>query len=103
MLIRLDATVRIFGPGQQGVSPRLFRSKPIVFPTPPRITLNGVQEFCLGPVLPTVRADRDPRYVGLAHPRCAENRVDLVRGKRFVNSWSDDLGLQLQLSQGAPH
>src|SRR5260370_14006630 len=103
MLIRLGATVRIFGPGQQDVSPRLLRSVPIKLPTSPRIPLNGVEEFCLGPGLPTVRAHRDLRYLGLARPGSAGNRVHLVRGKRFVNSWSGDLGLQLHLSQRAPH
>src|SRR4051794_22691061 len=87
MLLRLDVTVRIFGPGQQGVSPRLPRRKPIKPPTSPRMPLNGVEELRLGPGLPAVRAHRDPRYLGLARPRGAENRVDLVRGKRFVNPW----------------
>src|SRR5258708_20102664 len=93
MLIRLDATVRIFGPGQQGVSARLPRRKPIKLPTSPRMPLNGVDEFCLGPGLPTVCAHRDPRYLGLPCPRSAGNRVNLVRGKRLVNTWSDDLVL----------
>src|SRR6267154_371776 len=66
MLIRLDVTVRIFGPGQQGVSPRLPRRQPIKLPTSPCMPLNGVEEFCLGPGLPAVRAHRDPRYLGLA-------------------------------------
>src|SRR5437660_5032454 len=75
MLLRLDAAVRTFGPGQQGVSPRLPRRQPIKLPTSPRIPLNGVEEFGLGPGLPTVRAHRDPRYLGLARPPGAGNGV----------------------------
>src|SRR6266851_10191181 len=97
MLVRLDATVRIFGPGQQDVLPRLPRRKPIKLPTSPRMPLNGVEEFCLGPGLPAVRAHRDPGYLGLAGPGNAGNRVYLIRGKRLVNTWSGDLGLQLHL------
>src|SRR6266849_5775971 len=74
MLVRLDVAVRIFGSGQQGVLPRLLRCQPIKLPTPPRMPLNGVEEFCLGPGLPTVRAHRDPRDLGLARPRSAGDR-----------------------------
>src|SRR6266481_1092713 len=90
VLVRLDVPVRIFGPGQEGVLPRLLRRQPIKLPTSPRMPLNGVDEFCLGPSLPPVRAHRDPRDLGLARPRSAGNRVDLVRGKRLVHTWSRD-------------
>src|SRR5260370_30834127 len=63
MLVRLDATVRIFGPGEQGVLPRLPWRKPIKLPTSPRMPLDRVEEFCLGPGLPAVRAQRDPRHL----------------------------------------
>src|SRR5579864_2329358 len=91
MLIRLYVTVCILGPGHQGVPPRLLRSMPVELPTSPRMRFDAVEEFRLRPGLPAVRAHRDPRYLGLACPRSAENLVVLVRGKRFVNSRSGDL------------
>src|SRR5262249_39024783 len=72
-------------------------------PTSPRIPLSGVEEFCLGPGLSTIRAHRDLRDLGLARPRRAENRVGLVRGERFIHTWPGDLGLHLHLAQRAAH
>src|SRR6266850_6232496 len=98
MLVRLHAAVRILGTGQQGVLSRLLRCKPIKFPTSPRMPLSRVQKFCLGPGLTTVSAHRDLSYLGLARPCSAGNCVYPVRCKRFVNTWSGDLGLQLHFS-----
>src|SRR6266404_9432800 len=103
MLVRLHAAVRIFGTGQQGVLSRLPGCKPIKYPTSPRMPLSRGHKFCLGPGLATVSAHRDLSYLGLARPCSAGNRVYLVRFKRFIKSWSSDLGLQLHFSQCAPH
>src|ERR1700719_1748131 len=45
VLVRLDPAVRVPGARQQRVLPWLLRSKPIEFPTPPRMSSHGVQEF----------------------------------------------------------
>src|SRR5258708_5329131 len=62
MLVRLDAAVRTLRSRQQRVSPRLLRRKPVKLPTTPRIPLNGIEKFCLGPNFPTVGAHRDPHH-----------------------------------------
>ena len=103
MLIGLDVATSIFGPSQQGVLPRLVRRQPIKLPTPPSMPLGRVEEFGLGPDQPTVRADCDLGYLGLASPCSAEHRVDLVRIKRLVNTGPDDLRLQLDRSERAPY
>src|ERR1700730_11639026 len=103
MLIGLHAAFGVFGTGQQGVLSRLLRCKPLKFPASPRMPLNRGSEFFLGPGLATVSALRDLGYLRLARPCSAGNRVYLVRFKRFINSWSSDLGLQLHFSQCAPH
>src|SRR5437868_7937428 len=103
MLIRLDVAAGVFGPGQQGVAPRLPRSLPSKLPTSPRMPAHGVEEFGLGPSLSAVCAYRDLTDLGLPRPCGAENRVDLVRGQHFVNAWPGDLGFEFHLSQRAPH
>jgi len=55
MPVSLNAAVCIFCAGQQCVLPRLLRRNPIK-PTPPRMPLNRIYEFCLGPGLATVSA-----------------------------------------------
>src|SRR3981189_3595091 len=84
VLVRLDGAARVLGAGQQRVLPGLFRCKPIEFPTSPRMPSHRIQEFCAG-------------------PWSAGNRIDPVRGKGFVNTWSRDFGLEIHFSQCAPH
>src|SRR5258705_13963858 len=72
MIRRLDAAIRTVRPRQQRVSPRLLRRKPVELPASPRIPLNGIEKFCLGPSFTTIRAHRDPRYVCFPRPRNAE-------------------------------
>jgi len=83
------------------MSTRVTEALPV--PTSPGMALNAVQELCLGPRVATVSAHRDLSDLGLARPCSAENRVHLVRCKRFVNPWSRDLGLHVHFSQRAPH
>src|SRR5258705_2961781 len=103
MIVRLDAAIRTVRPRQQRVSPRLLRRKPVKLPASPRIPLNGIEKFCVGPSFPTVRAHRDPRYLGFPCPRNADNQVSMVRYKCFVNTGSGDLRLQFHFSQCPPH
>src|ERR1700716_107953 len=95
MLIRLRAAFGIFGTGQQGVLSRPLRYQPIKSPASPRVPLDRIYEFRVGPGQATVSAHCDLSYVGLARPCSAANRVYPVRFKRFINSWSGDLRLQL--------
>jgi hypothetical protein len=68
MLIRLYGAVGVPGTRQQGVSSGRVRYHPIKLPASPRVPLNRVHEFCFGPGLAAVSADRDLSYYGLAGP-----------------------------------
>src|SRR5258708_6919020 len=103
MLVRLNITIGIFCAGQQRVLPRLLRRDPIKFPTSPRMPLNRIYEFCLGPGLATVSAYRYFRHFGFTCPSSAKHCVCLVRCNCFISSWSEDLGLQLHFSERAAH
>ena len=50
--VRLDQAARVLGAGQQRVLPRLFRCKPIEFPTSPRMPPHRIHELRLGPEPP---------------------------------------------------
>src|ERR1700686_2427446 len=76
--IRLDVTVRVCGPGQQGVSPWCLRSEPGKGPASPRMRLNGIYELCLSPCVAAVGAHSDLSNLCLAGPCSARNDIHLV-------------------------
>src|SRR5208282_6947675 len=91
MFVRLNVAVGIFCAGQQCVLTRLLWRNPIKFPTSPRMPLNQIYEFCLGPGLAAVGAYRYLLHFGLPCPGSAKHSVRLVRRKCFINSWPEDL------------
>ena len=104
MLARLNVAIGIFGTGQQcGLTP-LIRRNPIEFPTSPRLLLNRIYEFCLGPGLAAASAYRYLRRFGLPRPGSAKHCVRLVRfaaGKRraLASVPGSDCGRRTALSE----
>src|SRR5262245_35293549 len=85
--IWLNVSVRIAGPGQQDVSPRLLWCQPVIRPPSPCVRLNAVDKLSLFPRVAAVGAHFDLDDVTLARPCSARNRIALVWSDRVMQSW----------------
>src|SRR5712671_3323761 len=102
MSIWLDMALRIRGPRQQDVSPRLGRRRPIHLPASPRISSSGIHEFRLDPPMTAVGRHFDASDLSFAGPCRAGNRVDAVWFESFEHSRPGNLGLDLHFCQRPP-
>src|SRR5258708_37389009 len=99
VLVGLDALVSGFRAGEQRVAARSSRRDPVVLPAPPCVPAQRIEEIALDPRCTAVQAEPDLRYIGVAGPHCAENRIGTTRLERLINARSRDLGLQLHFSE----
>src|SRR5258708_17874524 len=72
-------------------------------PAPPSVTNNGIDEFWLGPSLTAVSANRDLSYFRLPGPGSTKHQVNLVRRHCLMWRRPEDLRLQSDFSERAPH